>query len=53
VTKLEGSANSLTTTALVRPFVNFASLGVVGIVVAKPRVNPRNSVLPPSTAAKG
>lgn len=50
VIKLEGSPNSLTTTALVRPFVNFSSLGVVGIVVAKPRVNPRNSVLPPKPA---
>lgn len=51
VTKLEGSPNSLTTTAEVRPFVNFSSLGVVGIVVAKPRVNPRNSVLPPKPPA--
>jgi rod shape-determining protein MreC len=51
VTKLEGSANSLTTTAQVRPFVNFSSLGVVGVVVAGPRVNPRNSVLPPKPPA--
>ena len=51
VVKLEGSPNSLTTTALVQPFVNFAQLGVVGIVVAKPRVNPRNSVLPPKPPA--
>ena len=47
IARLEGSANSLTTTALVRPFVNFSSLGVVGVVVAKPKVNPRDSVLPP------
>lgn len=47
VINLEGSPNSLTTTALVRPFVNFSSLGVVGVVVAAPRVDPRNSVLPP------
>ena len=51
VTKLEGSPNSLTTTALVRPFVNFSSLGVVGVVVGGPRVNPRNSVLPPKPPA--
>ena len=53
VVKLEGSPNSLTTTALVRPFVNFSSLGVVGVVVAKPRVNPRNSVLPPKSSSGG
>ncbi len=51
VIKLEGSPNSLTTTALVRPFVNFSSLGVVGVVVTSPRVNPRNSVLPPKPPA--
>ena len=51
VIKLEGSPNSLTTTALVRPFVDFSSLGVVGVVVASPRVNPRNSVLPPKPPA--
>jgi rod shape-determining protein MreC len=46
VVKLEGS-NSLETMALVRPYVDFSSLGVVGVVVVPPRVNPRNSVLPP------
>lgn len=51
ITRLEGSANSLTTTAVVRPFVDFASLGVVGVVVAKPKVNPRDSVLPPKPTA--
>ena len=52
ILKLEGSPNSLTTMALVRPYVNFSSLGVVGIVVVAPRVNPRNSVLPPAPHAK-
>jgi rod shape-determining protein MreC len=51
VVKLEGSANSLTTMALVRPFVDFSSLGVVGVVVVPPRTNPRNSVLPPRPKA--
>lgn len=51
IVKLEGSANSLTTTALVRPYVNFSSLGVVAVVVVAPRVNPRDSVLPPAPHA--
>ncbi|HEY2575688.1 MAG TPA: rod shape-determining protein MreC [Streptosporangiaceae bacterium] len=51
IIKLEGSPNSLTTMALVRPFVGFTSLGVVGVVVAPPRANPRNSVLPPAPHA--
>jgi rod shape-determining protein MreC len=52
IVKLEGSPNSLTTMALVRPYVDFSSLGVVGVVVVAPRVNPRNSVLPPAPHAK-
>jgi rod shape-determining protein MreC len=48
IVKLEGSPNSLTTLALIRPYVDFSSLGVVGVVVVPPRVNPRNSVLPPA-----
>jgi rod shape-determining protein MreC len=47
VTEVRGSAGSLTQSALVKPFVNFTSLGVVGIVVAPPRSDPRDSVLPP------
>lgn len=52
IVKLEGSPNSLTTMALVRPYVDFSSLGVVGVVVAAPRVNPRDSVLPASARPK-
>lgn len=48
VIKVEPSANSLTGMALLRPFTDFGSLGVVGVVIAPPRVNPRNAVLPPS-----
>ncbi len=44
---MENRAGSLTALALVRPYVNFTSLGVVGIVVAPPSQNPRFSVLPP------
>ena len=40
------SPGALTQTALVRPFVNFTALGVVGIVVQAPRHNPRTSILP-------
>jgi rod shape-determining protein MreC len=40
------SAGALTQTALVRPFVNFTALGVVGIVVQVPRHNARNPILP-------
>ena len=48
VTAVQGNAGSLTQTALVKPFVNFTSLGVVGVVVGGPAQNPRDSVLPPS-----
>ena len=48
VTTVQGNAGSLTQTALVKPFVNFTSLGVVGVVVGGPAQNPRDSVLPPS-----
>jgi rod shape-determining protein MreC len=46
VVSVSNSAGSLTQTALVRPFVNFTSLGVVGIVVQAPKHNPRISILP-------
>jgi len=47
ISKVENRAGSLTALALVRPYVDFTSLGVVGIVVAPPSHNPRFSVLPP------
>ncbi len=46
VISVQGGSGSLTQNALVRPFVNFTALGVVGIVVAVPKHNPRVSVLP-------
>jgi rod shape-determining protein MreC len=46
VTKVQGNAGALTQTALVKPFVNFTSLGVVGVVVAGPARDPHDSVLP-------
>ena len=47
VTTVRGNTGSLTQTALVKPFVNFTSLGVVGVVIGGPAQNPRDSVLPP------
>jgi rod shape-determining protein MreC len=46
IVSVQASSGALTQTALVRPFVNFTSLGVVGIVVQVPRHNPRTSILP-------
>ena len=46
VVSVRTSPGSLTQSALVRPFVNFTALGVVGIVVQVPRHNPRTSILP-------
>jgi rod shape-determining protein MreC len=48
ISKVEPRGGSLTALALVRPYVDFTSLGVVGIVVAPPAANPRFSVLPPA-----
>jgi rod shape-determining protein MreC len=47
IAKVENRAGSLTTRALVRPYVDFTALSVVGIVVVPPSSNPRFSVLPP------
>lgn len=47
IIQVTGSANSLTKLAVVRPFANDMALGVVGVVIVPPRVNPRDSVLPP------
>ena len=46
IVSVRPSPGSLTQTALVRPFVNFTTLGVVGIVVQVPQHNPRISILP-------
>ncbi len=46
IVSVHSSPGSLTQTALVRPFVNFTALGVVGIVIQVPRHNPRTSILP-------
>ena len=46
IVSVSGSAGALTETAMVRPYVNFTALGVVGVVVQAPRHNPRGSILP-------
>jgi rod shape-determining protein MreC len=46
VVSVSNSAGSLTQAAMVRPYVNFTALGVVGVVVEAPRHNPRVSILP-------
>ncbi len=46
VVSVQGGTGSLTQNALIRPFVNFTALGVVGIIVAVPKHNPRVSILP-------
>jgi rod shape-determining protein MreC len=51
ITQVLASGNALTKAALVRPYASPNALGVVGVVVVPPRVNPRLSVLPPRPAA--
>ncbi len=45
VTTVTSRTGSLTQTALVTPFADFTGLGVVGVVIAPPRADPRDSVL--------
>ena len=52
VSRVVNRAGALTSRALVTPYVNFAALGVVGIVIEPPKHNPRFSVLPPRPHAK-
>ena len=47
ITRVVASATALTKIAYVRPFADDGALGVVGVVIAPPRRNPRDSVLPP------
>ncbi|MBO0815285.1 MAG: rod shape-determining protein MreC, partial [Actinobacteria bacterium] len=46
ITRVVTSVSSLTKIAYVRPFAADGALGVVGVVIAPPRRNPRDSVLP-------
>ena len=40
ITRVEGSATSLTKLALVRPYADDTALGVVGVVIVPPKVEP-------------
>jgi rod shape-determining protein MreC len=51
IERVESTSNELTRVAYARPYADFTSLDVVGGVVGGPRRDPRDSVLPPATAA--
>lgn len=48
VARVEPAGNSLSTDALVRPYVNFTALGVVAVVVVPREVAPRHPLVPPA-----
>ncbi len=52
ISAVQDRAGGLTGRALVRPYVDFTALGVVGIVIAPPRRDPRFSVLPSRPSAR-
>jgi rod shape-determining protein MreC len=47
VARLIVTNGSLTAAALVRPYVDFGALGIVGVVIVPPSHNPRFAALPP------
>ncbi len=51
VTRIERTPGTLTRTVQVRPFVRYSTLDVVGVVVAPPKKNPRDAVLPPKPSS--
>ncbi|MDT0453999.1 rod shape-determining protein MreC [Streptomyces hesseae] len=51
VTHVEPAGGGLTRTLLVRPFVGFSKLDLVGVVVEAPHEDPRDTVLPPKPEA--
>jgi rod shape-determining protein MreC len=50
IQRVEKTPGSLTRTAYVTPFVHFTRLDVVGVVVAPPKTDPHDAVLPPKPA---
>ncbi|MWA06215.1 rod shape-determining protein MreC [Actinomadura sp. LD22] len=50
VERIDASSGGLTRTAYVKPFVHFTRLDVVAVVVAPPKTDPRDAVLPPKPA---
>jgi rod shape-determining protein MreC len=47
ITKLVNENGALTEAAVVRPYVDFTALDIVGVVIVPPRHNPRFAALPP------
>ncbi len=47
ITRLVEVNGALTEAALVRPYVNYTDLGVVGVVIVPPKHNPRFAAVPP------
>lgn len=50
VVSVTGQPGSQTRSAVVRPYVDFTALDLVGVVVEPPRKDPRDAVLPPRPA---
>ena len=48
---VRGTVGSQARFATLRPFVNFTSLDLVGVIVQHPRTDPRDTVLPPRPTA--
>ncbi len=46
ITAVRGTTGDLVRSAYIKPYVNFATLDLVGVVIEPPRTNPRDSVLP-------
>ncbi|QMU75529.1 rod shape-determining protein MreC [Streptacidiphilus sp. PB12-B1b] len=51
VTRVENTPGQLTRTVLVKPFVSFTTLDLVGVVVQPPATDPRYALLPTKTTA--
>jgi len=47
VTTVQATPGALTLNATVRPYVSFLSLDLLGIVISRPRTDPRDALLPP------
>lgn len=52
VLRVDPSGGGLTRTVYVQPFVSFSKLDIVGVVVAAPKKDPRDTVLPPKPVPK-
>lgn len=50
VTSVRGTPGSLTRVARVQPYVDLTSLDIVGVVLGRPAVDPRDSLVPPKPA---